>query len=382
MKVETKVGELPPNEWEALSEGASVFATSRWLRAIEGRAAGPPHYFFLTDGGEPSVGLFGMLCQTAATDDAFNLFEIVAGIPRTMPLTEEATAARADLHKSIPPAEAWFPNMILSLPSAECALVGSAAGSREAVGTLVDGIIEWARGQSLAAISFLYVRRPQAVLEAALSERHFIRSALTHTCELHLPGSEFEDYLGMFSKHRRQSIRREIRVVEGAGVEIRRRGLGECLDQLVELRLALKRKYGRSPNEDKERRTFSGLMDNFSEDELNLFTAEADGRVLAFGLDLIWNGVWHGLLSGTDYDDPKSNFVSFHLDFYSPIRRAYEIGVREFQMGTASWEAKHHRGCALVPMDAWTLPVDPKLAPAVSESASRTRLRWEKVATG
>lgn len=317
-----------------------------------------------------SVGLFGMLCTDVETDDAFNLFDLITGHPRTVPLSESSVEARVALRAAAPSPEAWFPSLILSLPSAECV----AAGSEYGLGELVDGIVDWSSGQKLAAVAFPYLRSRDTELGAVLGKHGFTKSPITFTCELHLPGTGFDDYLANFTKHRRQSIRREIRVVEESGVEIRKRGLGECLDELVGLRLSLKRKYGRTPNEPKENRTFAGLMDNFSEDELHLLTAEVEGSMIGFGLDLIWNGVWHGLLSGTNYDDPRSKFVSFELDFYSPFRRAYEMGIKEFQLGIASWDAKQHRGADLVPMDMWTLPLDPALQSSVESSAQLTEL--------
>lgn len=365
--VEVKTADSPPDEWTSLAANAPLFATPRWLRAVRDRSAGTPHYFL-----EGPAGLFGMVCSTAETDDGFNLFDIVAGAPRTLPLTDESIEARAKIRQEAPPTTNWFPNLVVSLPSAECVLVGDESKAL----ALAAGIVDWAREQSLAAVTVPYLRRRDTALNAALDDLGFTRSAGTFTSELQLPGSNFDDYLASFTKHRRQSIRHEMRVVAEAGVEIRKRTLSECIDQLVELRLSLKRKYGRTPNEPKERKTFEDLMSNFSDDELHVLTAEAGTATIGFGLDLIYNDVWHGIVSGTDYDDPRSNFVSFELDFYSPIRRAYEIGIKEFQLGLASWEAKHHRGAALVPMDVWTLPLNPALKDAVETSAAVTRLKW------
>jgi len=379
-RIEDRVGDLPPPEWESLAEGGPLAVSVPWLRSVASRAQGEGHWFLAFDDRDgdstPVCGLFATLAGTAATDDAFNLHDVLFGAPRTMPLADDAIAAREQRREQSPARDEWFPNLVVTLPSAECLPVGPGAADPKTTEVLVDGIVDWARRNELAAVSFLYLRRTHTALTDTLASRAFTRLPLSFTGELHLPGTGFDDYLAALPKQRRRSVRKEMETVEDAGVTIRRRDVKECLDDLVELRLALKRKYGRTPNPDKERSSFHGLIDEFSPDELHLLTAEIGEQLLGFGLDIVYNGVWNGVVSGTNYDDPRSDSVSFCLDYYEPVRHAYERGVRTLAFGMAAWEAKRNRGCELVPLDGYVLALRDDLAPAVAAAPTAAVLRF------
>lgn len=364
-------GNIPPESWDALSKSGPLFASRAWLSAIEGRAAGTPHYFELGE-----VGIAGMAAENPDFDAPVNVYELLTGSPPWMPLTEKSAELRHEVKEKTPPAGSWFPNLVVTLPSARCMTVGSNRGSAANVDRLVDELIDWAREQKMAAISFLYLPPVESVLEAALTNRGLLRLPLTHNCELSLPGDNFDDYLTMLSSGRRNSIRREIREVAEANLRIERRPLDECVDDLVRLRLRQKQKYGRAQNEPKARRAFTGLIDNFPPEDLLLFVAEAEGSMVSFSLYLAEGPTWHALLTGTEYDDPRWKFAYFDLLFYTPIRHAYESGARRLDLGGASWEAKRNRGCDLVRHDGFLLAFSPELMEAATESARVTELRF------
>lgn len=368
-------GPVPPDEWHALAAGAPLAASPPWLRSVAARAQGPGRWFILRDDtGTPVAGLYGTVAETEATDDAFNLYDVLTGEPRTMPLTDDERAGRAALRAASPPRAAWFPNLVLTLPSAECVPVGPGATDRTVVRHLIGAIVQWATEQGMVAVAALYVRRRHTALTEALTASAFTSRPVSATAELHLPGTGFDDYLASLSKQRRRSARVEEARVRAAGVRIERRPLAEMLDRLVELRVEAKRKYGRTPNPEKERRSFEALAAELG-DRLHLLVAEvvADGKVIGFGLDVVVDGVWHGIVNGIAHDDPRTDSVAFALDYYEPIRAAYRLGVREMQFGMAAWETKRNRGCTLVPLDGFVLPLDVALAPTVAAASGASR---------
>lgn len=374
--LEVAVGDLPPESWVRITEDGPLFASERWLKAVEGRAAGPPH-FFMSDGeGGPVVGLGAMLARDPSFDAPVNIHELLTGTPPWTPLTDESWKERTRIRSTGPPAESWFPNLAVTLPSGVCLTVGPGAKSDEAVDELVGEIIEWARERSMAILGFLFVAPEEEVLSRVLSKRELIKARLSYDCQLELPGKMIEDYLAFLPGKRRNSVRREMRHVEEAGVIIRRRHLDECLEDLVELRLQLKRKYGRSPNEEKARGAFTGLIDNIPREEIYLFTAEAGGEMVSFSLFLAEGNRWHALMTGTEYDDPRWRFLYFELIYYSPIKAAYEAGARRLSFGAASWEAKLNRGCILVPLYGYFLPLRAELEHSVEHAAQATDLMF------
>lgn len=372
--LEMTAGNLPPEAWVAMTKGGPLFASPPWLRAIEGREAGKPHYFFLRDGGKASIGIAAMLADTPEFDEPLNLYEILTGTPVWTPLTEESQQLRDKIRRSAPPPEEWLPNMVVSLPSGQCITVGPDSGSKEAIDDLVEGVINWTRQHGMAAVSFLYLNPEETALAESLARQGLFRLPITVNCELNLPGESLEDYFQMLPGNRRTSIRREIRQVREEGLTIRRRGLEECLEELVRLRLELKRKYGRSQNEAKARHAFTGLIENFPPEQLFLFTAESEAKMVSFSLFLQGDQAWYALMTGTEQDDPRWKFVYFDLLFYTPVGHAYEAGVRRIDFGAASWQAKRNRGCDLIPIYGFILPLRPELEKTVVESVRVTQL--------
>lgn len=369
--MEVVSAEIPPESWAKLAEGGPLFTTVAWFKATHERAAGTPHFFLLDD-----LGIAGMVADTSEFDAPVNIYELLNGTPPWMPLTDESIELRSKVTESAPPIESWFPNLVVTLPAAACLTVGPGEDSRQKVDQLVGEVIDWARNRRMSSISFLYVPPNEKVLQTSLLNRGLVRLPLTLNCELSIPGMSFDDYLESLPGGRRNSVRRELREVADSGLVIRRRPLDECLEEVVRLRLSLKKKYGRSQNEPKARRAFTGLMENFPPDNLFLFSAEADGSMVSFSLYLAKGTTWHALLTGTEYDDPRWKFAYFDLLFYTPIRHAYEAGARLLDLGGASWEAKRNRGADLFRWYGFILPLDPELEEAVSESARVTELRF------
>jgi uncharacterized protein len=360
--------ELSPPEWSTLEIDGSLFSSGRWLdemgRRIEGSSvwaiAGPA---------AGRVGLFGKVRtdpRASASTDPWTLLFGGSSLVRT--LDGETRRQQKELTHSAPPAEEWFPALVFAYPGLECFPVGPGAGSPEAVGELVAESLAWARERALALVAFLYVPPEQELLAAVLDEAGLVRVPVAVRANLTLPGSSFEDYRAALTGDARWDIRRVRRKLRDAGIAVSPRRLGDHLDEVVRLRCALRRKYGRPVDEADERALLESFSSAFGERTM-LFCAEREGHVVSFSL-FVWDGrVWHAWFTGGD-NDPQSRYAYFETLFHAPIEWAYEHGIREISFGYGTESAKRSRGVRLEPVHAWFMPLEDGLAPALGKAAA------------
>src|SRR5439155_5958507 len=134
-------------DWSAIAEDAPLYATARWLQAMQSRIAGRPRAFFLRRGGRPEIGLFGAIVSDPDCYEAFNAYLILLGEPPVFPLTEPAIAARTLVRSQTPAPPEWFPNLVVMFPGYQCFPVGPQAGDPAAVARLVAEVVGWGREQ-------------------------------------------------------------------------------------------------------------------------------------------------------------------------------------------------------------------------------------------
>ncbi|GII62164.1 hypothetical protein Skr01_22490 [Sphaerisporangium krabiense] len=352
-------------DWDRLSAGGPMFATTEWLDAMRGRVPGAAYTFALREAGETRLALYGTVLDREATGEIFDLPYILAGDPRVFPLSEASRAARATWRP--PPAESWYPNLVVMLPGYECHALGPLAADPGALSELVGAIVAWAKEQELRAVAFLYTPPGAAALRQALPGHGFTRVPLSYSCELPLPGAGFDDYLAALPRKQRTETRRELRVLAAAGVRVRAVPVTDVPEDVVTLKCAHSAKYNGGPaDRAKVRARLRGLC--ALRDPL-LFRAERDGTLVGYGLFARYGDVWYCVSTGMDYARAESRNAYFATVFYEPVRLAPEAGVRRVHYGQATWRAKMSRGCEAVEMPGWVRAEDPALARVVADSA-------------
>lgn len=348
-------------EWAEVGAEAPFLASQKWLRAREGRTDGETFTFLIDE----AAGLFGTLIADGSTDEVFNLRKLLHGSPRTILMTPGQRTARSVVEELSPPEEEWFPNLVVVFPGYECFPVGPKAASEEVVEELVAGIVEWASEQQMKSLSFLYTSPDNQLFDGILSRQKLQRVHLTYTCDLRVEGDGFEDYLQMLPRKRRTEVRREIRHLSADGIETVQRKVEECFDDLVRLRLVHSAKYGRRVSEEKEVTRLRGLIDNFGHESLTVFGSMQGSQMVSFTLFLDYRGVWYAVDSG---GTGENAYAYFDTSFYSPVAAAYERGISLIRYSMGAWEAKTHRGCDLVPRQAWILPLVDALRPVFDKA--------------
>jgi hypothetical protein len=361
------------DDWELLDPSAPLPATAASLRAAEGRVPGEQLTFLIRENGSPVAGLYGTVTTNVKPYEMFNLHQVVTGTDSIFPWSDESRRERAALGAGRIPAS-WEPSLIVMYPSYACLPVGPAAEVEIYVESLVAAAVDWARDAGMRSVAFLYVSAQPNLLSAVLRRTEFYRIPLSYNSILGITGSTFDDYLRALPAKRRRMIRWERRQLESSEITFSLRPLPDCLDDVVRLRCALVRKYRGEVDDQSERQRLLHITKLLSDFEVGVFCAEYRHEVLGFSLFHGHQGVWYPYWTGTDYDHPRHRLVYFETLFYRPIQVAAASGVRAIEYGHGSWPVKRSRGCELVPLDGWVLPLDHELVEPTKTSARISRL--------
>jgi hypothetical protein len=362
-----------PDWWSTVDGDASLLGTAGWLRALSARLGDRPVTFSARVGGVVAAALHGTVLDGPRPGELFDLWDVVTGPAPGRPLTDTARSARVALAATAPGPECWAPYLLVMFPGYECFPVGPRAADPAVLAPLVDEVVAWARDEGLRAVAFLYCGPDAAALARVLAAAGFTGVPRDLSFDLDLPGPSFADYLRALPKKRRVEAGRELRLLAEAGVTVVRPRAEEVTDDLVRLRLALSGKYGGTGTPATERVRLARML-AATGGEPEVFAAVAGDTVVSVAMFGTGGGVWTAVLTGSDYADPRSRFGYFATAYYEPVRAAAPLGVRQLRYGVGSHEAKRARGCTPTRRDAWVLPLDPALAPALRHSAGITRL--------
>ncbi len=348
--------------WAKLAEDESLLASPPWLEMRAPKMDGDTATFVVGEGGSPVAGVFATVAAAGTADPAFDVRQLLTGYPRTLMTDWPGRDVRDAMRAASDDLALWYPHLAVAYPGYESFVAGHGSASPAAVAELVDGILGWSRDEGLWAVAFLYTVPARQAMEEALRDAGFLPFHVTSTSDLELAGSGFEDYLGRLPRKQRTEIRRERRLLAGRGITTGQVELTEVLDELIRLRLQHAARYGRRVSEEKERGRLATLVELFGRESVLVFAAaRADGAVLGFCVVLEYRGEWYVLDSGSDYGDPLHRLTYFEACYYAPISSAYERGVRTLHYSLGSWDAKRHRGCALVPRGGWVKALTPEL---------------------
>ncbi|HET9897639.1 MAG TPA: hypothetical protein VFQ44_22135 [Streptosporangiaceae bacterium] len=376
---EVRAGIAP--EWAALARGGPLFASGGWLRAMDGRLGGETVTIIVSENGEPAVAALASVQTSPAPREVFDLHYIFVNPAPPLPLTDATRAARARLEGAAPPPARWLPSLVVMLPGYECLPVGPGRRDARLLGELVDAACAWAAGQGLRAAAFLYTRPEDVGLAAALGDRGFTGVPLSVTWELPVPPGGFPGYLAALPPRRRKETRRELALIERAGVrigELDRDSLGSesALARLAGLRGQLAAKYGRVTDPRSELARLRTLITEVGTGHARVISAVAGDAMIGFALFCPSGSTWYCLAVGYDYSDPRSKLCYFGTAFYGAVPVAAAAGASWLSYGQGAARAKRSRGSVGTPLTCWVHTDDPALAAAIETSAAVTKLEY------
>lgn len=126
-------------------------------------------------------------------------------------------------------------------------------------------------------------------------------------------------------------------------------------EDIVRLQGCNKSKYGQAYDAAETKTRFTSLLEFAGENGV-VFRSHAEGSCTGFAMLFRMGGALHALCAGFEESDEKLGSY-FECLYHAPIEWACENGIEEIDYGIGSVTAKAERGCSIIPVSTWYLPL-------------------------
>ncbi|GGL87879.1 GNAT family N-acetyltransferase [Micromonospora yangpuensis] len=355
------IADLPPQEWAALSAGASLYQTHGWLHWAEEYFDLPTRYVLAYDADGTLVGAVVTNLMTEVPTRFTTWYD-----PVNMFLAPHVDPAGA--------AERWFPVLLVGGCSGyhgELLLDArlDADAQAEVRRAILDRCRELAARWGARSTVFMYL--PKEAAEEVCRSWGGTAPVVATSAEAVIPldggETDFADYLARFPSARRSKLRKEVDGFTAAGSRIGQHLLADVLTEVAPLLGAHQRKFGATIT-DEETGQYFALQDKYLGAGSVVFTDERDGRINGFTLCYAHGDTLYSRAAGFGPD--AAPFAYFNLAVYAPIRHALATGRRAVALGAGSYQGKVLRGAQVHGLWSTVLPPHP-LEPSWHDALTR-----------
>jgi len=249
-------------------------------------------------------------------------------------------------------------------------VVGSAAGEGRldcteawAVETLTEALEEYADQAQANLILFKDFPAEYRTPLADLQHRGYKRVPSMPAVTLDLNFSSFEEYLQLkLGRGFRSNLRRKLRDNEKRG-HLTMEVVHDVTPYLGEIYPLYLQTYGRSPFrfEKLSKQYFSQLGRHLPE-RTHYFLWRQEGRILAFALCMVHDGVLHYLNIGMGYPEALERHLYFVV-WRDLVAWALNTKLHRIEIGPLNYEAKFRLGLEIAPRDLYARHTSPVLNP-------------------
>jgi predicted N-acyltransferase len=349
VKILSAAAELEPYGWDDLLLGSGDFYLSlTWLKVLESISSVRPFYLIATDNnGRAVAGLTAYLMDRDAPP--WDFYRLDRVLRRMAALPDRDAHGFVGVRGREP--VVVMPNLLLGgRHTAHSRLLLARglpqAAQREASGILLDEAANLGKDVGARALSFMFVDEDDRLL-SDLSERDYLAFLHAKAAVMDIDFATFDEYLGRFSAHRRRRIRKELRSFAEAGVVFSQHPLGEVVEEITPLGMALEARYGAEDTVAAAQRGHQIVSGALGRRAVAL-TAEQGGKIRAFVVTMRWDDALILRSAGFDYDFKGKLPLYYGLIFYHVVEYALASGVRKVSYSIESTEAKRSRGCRII----------------------------------
>ena len=352
MKLEilSAASELGPCGWDdRLLRSSDFYLSSAWLGLLEAISPVPPYYLIARDDhGRVVAGLAAHLL--GRDTPPWDFYRVDRVLRRLAAMPDRDARGIAGVWGREP--AMLMPSLLLGgRHTAHSRLLLapglSEAAQQAATDALLDEAGKLGRDLGARSLAFMFVDEHDR-LRDDLGQRGYRAFLHAKAGVMDIDFTTFDEYLGRFSSHRRRRIAKELRSFDAAGVVFSQHPLGEVIEQITPLGMALESRYGVDGDTvaaaQKSLQIVSGA---FGERAIAL-TAEQDGKIRGYVLAVRWNDVLVLRSAGFDYDYKGKLPLYYGVVFYNVVNYALANAVRQVLYSIESTEAKKSRGCRII----------------------------------
>ncbi len=223
----------------------------------------------------------------------------------------------------------------------------SEAARQEATDALLDEAGRLGRDLGARSLAFMFVDEDDR-LRDDLAQRGYLAFLHATAGVMDIDFATFDEYLSRFSPHRRRRIGKELRSFAEAGVVFSHHPLGEVIEEITPLGMALEYRYGVDGDTVAAAQKSLQIVSAAFGERAVALTAEQDGKIRGYVLAVRWNDVLVLRSAGFDYDYKGRLPLYYGVVFYNVVEYALASAVRRVLYSIESAEAKKSRGCRII----------------------------------
>jgi predicted N-acyltransferase len=223
----------------------------------------------------------------------------------------------------------------------------SEAAQQQATDALLDEAGRLGRDLGARSLAFMFVDEHDR-LRDDLEQRGYLAFLHAKAGVMDIDFATFDEYLGRFSPHRRRRIGKELRSFAEAGVVFSHHPLGEVIEEITPLGMALEYRYGVDGDTVAAAQKSLQIVSAAFGERAVALTAEQNGKIRGYVLAVRWNDVLILRSAGFDYDYKGRLPLYYGVVFYNVVEYALASAVRQVLYSIESAEAKKSRGCRII----------------------------------
>lgn len=184
----------------------------------------------------------------------------------------------------------------------------------------------------------------------------------------------FEGWLARLPRHRRQSVRAELRAFAAAGLTAGFETSAAALAELVPILAASEARHGHAFEPQALHRALEQQRQALGDGFAISTVRDRDGVMVAGAIALLGPGTISMRVCGVDRTRAGRHFEYFHACYYAPLRECGRGGRSRLHLGMTALEAKALRGAQVEPRWAVDLGSVPAWRPAQARCHGAARL--------
>jgi len=355
----TSVSGLPQEKLRKLTQGLPFWGTPDWWDALPRMHNQQILFLWVEDGfGEMLAVLPCQIAKSAETTVYYNVAETLVSESNFGSLEHLTLLERAQLEacrQTVALRDDLYPALVGSISNSWCALTISSDQSDQQISRCIQAVADLfdivADRLGCGARAIFYVNeRLACMLNSTMSSLDYTSGEIGYEAVLDIEGTSFEDYLRRLSRHSRAVVRGEKRRFGESGLSLTVvRGNQALTPEILELQAAVRAKYGLSTDPETLRVRHDAIRGAF-DDELLVFSANRDGKPVAFSLFFVHGEAIYSYFTGADYEQTSGTFAYFNLVYYAPIEWATANGFKKVYLSLSAYKAKLIRGFRLEPV--------------------------------